>query len=57
MSDEIDKYELFFKKCTRMFTKSLARILSDKNTSYTKKLDYIHKIDRYIDKVQEKRVE
>ena len=57
MSDEIDKYELFFKKCTKMFTKSLARILSDKNTSYSKKLDYIHKIDRYIDKVQEKRVE
>ena len=55
MSELEERYELFYKACTRMFSKAMDRILRDPNLPYTKKLDHLHKIDEYIDKAAEKR--
>ena len=48
MSDVKEKYERFFKTCTKMFTKALARIL-ESDLPYQVKLKHMHKIDEYID--------
>ena len=56
MSELAEKYELFYKACTKLFSTALARILEDPRLPYKKKLAYIHKVDEYIDKAAEKRL-
>lgn len=52
MSDLIEKYELFFRKTTRMFSKSIIRIMEDKRLTWKQKIKYMKDIDRYIDKAE-----
>ena len=49
-----DQYEEFYKKCTKMFMKSINRIISDKNIKFKKKLECMDQIDKYIDLASEK---
>ena len=48
MSEIFEKYDKYYKECTRMFSKALARIL-ESDLPYKKKLDHMHRIDDYID--------
>jgi len=50
-----DKYEQFFKACTKMFSRAIDRIIYDRNIKVKKKLELMAKIDEYIDLATEKR--
>ena len=56
MSDVFERYDQFYKACTKMFSKALARILEDPNLHYKKKLEHMHRIDEYIDMVSRKKI-
>ena len=56
MSEIAKRYEQFYKACTKMFSKALARILEDPNLHWKKKLDHMHRIDEYITMASKKKV-
>lgn len=49
MSEIVEKYEQYYKKCTRMFTKAICRIIDDKRLKWKEKINYMRDIDRWID--------
>ena len=54
MSEIIEKYEQYYKKCTRMFTKAICRIIDDKRIKWDQKIKYMRDIDRWIDIASER---
>ena len=52
MSELTEKYEIFFRKITKMFSKSIIRIMEDKMLTWKQKIKYMKDIDRYIDKAE-----
>jgi len=49
MSELSEKYEQFFRKCTKMFSKAINRIIEDKRTNQEQKLKYMKDIDKWIE--------
>ncbi len=47
MNEIFEKYDKYYKECTRMFSKALARIL-ESDLNYKKKLEHMHRIDYYF---------
>ena len=49
MSEITEKYEQYYNKCTRMFTKAITRIIDDKRVKWNQKIKYMRDIDKWID--------